>query len=80
MSAKHIMKQGLTAKFTQNKICFKALEATETCTIVEASPFTNLWEAGISVNDADLDNILNWIGKILVEVCKELYNWTNNKR
>ncbi len=40
---KDIMQIGLTLKFSQNKLCFKALEATGKTTQVEASATYKLW-------------------------------------
>jgi ribA/ribD-fused uncharacterized protein len=76
-SAKGIMKQALTEKFSQNKACYKALEATGTTTIVEASPVDCLWGAGLGINDKDLGNVQtwkgeNWMGELLGDVRKEL--------
>jgi ribA/ribD-fused uncharacterized protein len=76
-NAKPIMKQALMEKFTQNKACYKALEATGTTTIVEASPIDSLWGAGLSMKDKNLENIQlwkgqNWMGELLGEVRKEL--------
>ncbi len=68
------MKQALMEKFSQNKACFKAIEATGS---TEASPKDSLWGAGLGMMDKDLENIQlwkgqNWMGELLEEVRNEL--------
>ncbi len=45
VKCKYIMKDGLTAKFSQHRQCFKVLEATNNTVLVEASPYDKLWGA-----------------------------------
>ncbi len=49
--AKDIMQIGLTLKFSQNKLCFKALEATGKTTLVEASAMDKSWGVGLNLKD-----------------------------
>ncbi len=61
-----IMKQGLRYKFTQSRMCYKALEATGKTRLAEASPYDTLWGTGIGIGNKDLSNVVLWKGKNLM--------------
>ncbi len=48
---KDIMQIGLTLKFSQNKLCFKAIQATGKTTLVELSTTDKLWVIGLNLKD-----------------------------
>ncbi len=71
------MQIGLTLKFNQNKLCFKAIEASGKTTLVEASATDKLWGVGLNLKDTKLSNCQlwqgeNWLGKVLENVRQEL--------
>jgi len=75
--ARDIMLPGLLAKFRQNPICLKALQATEKTKLVEASPMDSLWGICISmksdsIKDPEQWKGSNWMGKLLESVRTEL--------
>ncbi len=68
LHAKDIMKQGLCLKFSQNKNCFDALEATGKSSLVEASSTDMLWGVGLGLQDPNLKKQqnrkgANWMGR-----------------
>ncbi len=75
--AKDIMQIGLTLKFCQTKLCFKALEVTGKTTLVEASAIDKLWGVGLNLKDIKLSNcqlwqVENWLGTVLENIRQEL--------
>ncbi len=68
---KNIMKDGLTAKFSQNRQCFKVLEASNNTVLVEASPYDKVWGAGLSIKDPNLANMQIWKGDNLLGIILE---------
>ncbi len=62
-SAKDIMIEGLRLKFSQNKPCLKALEATGTSKLVDASPYDNICGVGLGLDPEDLKNANKWKGE-----------------
>ncbi len=72
---KAIMKSGLSAKFSQNLHCFKALEATNDTVLVKTSPYDKFWGAGLSIKDTDLANMQMYKGKHLMgEILQQIRN------
>ncbi len=72
LQAKEIMKEGLIRKFSQNKLCFQALQETGTTSLVEAATYDQLWGDGLSLTDSDFKNKLwkfkNWMSEAFEEV------------
>lgn len=60
-------------KFTQNDDLKEALFATQGTTLVEASPYDNIWGIGLIQNDPKAQQRATWAGKnLLGEVLTEL--------
>lgn len=75
--ARPIVKQGNLAKFSQNPNLLELLAATAGTTLVEASPYDDIWGIGLGERDPRcLDRTTwkgtNWLGEILTEVRIEL--------
>ena len=71
------MMQGLEAKFRQNDELSKTLKETEQMMLIEANPFDNYWDVGISLFDSSLwdENKRkgrNMLGKLLMKFCETL--------
>lgn len=72
-----IVKQGSLAKFSQNLDLLELLAATVGTTLVEASPYDDIWGIGLGEWDPRCLNRstwkgTNWLGEILTEVRIEL--------
>lgn len=79
-----VMKDGLTAKFQQNKKLANFLDKTGTQTLVECNPHDNYWGIGLSLYDPNAYKSTNWtqqnknhLGTLLMDIRRELRN--NNK-
>jgi ribA/ribD-fused uncharacterized protein len=59
----------LLAKFGQNANLKEALFATGETTLVEASPFDNVWGIGLRETDPDIEDEANWKGLNLLGKC-----------
>ena len=75
-NARDIVRRGNRAKFSQNPELKKALLATGTKTIVEASPHDQIWGIGLRASDPRAQSRAtwrgtNWLGQVLTEVRDE---------
>lgn len=61
-----IMKEGLTAKFSQNPKLQKDLLDTGGTELVEASPYDRIWGVGRSMDDPDIKDPRKWRGRNLM--------------
>lgn len=73
------MMTALRLKFSQNKELQNKLIATETCTLVEASPTDMIWGVGLSLDNPDILHPEKWrglnlLGKCLMTVRSEFQN------
>jgi hypothetical protein len=73
----NIVKEGNRLKFSQNPNLLKSLKDTAGTTLVEASPYDQIWGIGLSDNDPRALNEAQWrgqnlLGKILTELREEL--------
>jgi ribA/ribD-fused uncharacterized protein len=59
----------LLAKFGQNSNLKEALFATGETTLVEASPFDNVWGIGLRETDPGIEDEANWKGLNLLGKC-----------
>jgi ribA/ribD-fused uncharacterized protein len=76
-NAKAIVYRGTYAKFTQNVALAGALDSTGSSTLVEASPYDQIWGIGLAAEDPlALDpatwNGLNWLGEIITKVREDI--------
>lgn len=59
---RHIMTEGLKAKFTQHKECKNELLSTKGYLLVEGNKNDVFWGVGLDVNDPAIYDIGNWKG------------------
>lgn len=74
--ALEIVYEGNYEKFNQNEELKKVLLSTKGHMIVEASPYDKIWGIGLSEEDSQISNILNWqgtnwLGIVLTELRQE---------
>jgi ribA/ribD-fused uncharacterized protein len=75
--AKNIVYAANYAKFSQNPELAAALKATVGTTLVEASPYDNIWGIGLTEDDHNAQSRstwkgLNWLGEVLTKVREDL--------
>jgi ribA/ribD-fused uncharacterized protein len=73
---KTVVYQGSKAKFSQNSSLKKELLATKGYTLVESSPYDNIWGIGLKEGDPrTLDRSTwqgtNWLGEVLTNLREE---------
>ncbi len=78
-NALDIVYKGNKAKFEQNPECLNLLLSTKGKTIVEASPYDNVWGIGLPSDNEDSQNPLkwkgtNWLGIVLTELRQDIMN------
>ncbi len=61
-----IVYEGLTAKFSQNKILKERLKATQNAILAECAVKDKIWGIGLSMNDPDRFVAAKWKGKNLL--------------
>ncbi len=71
--ARDVVYRGNSAKFSQNPHLYQKLMDTEGTTLVEASPFDQVWGIGLSDDDPRAQDRsqwlgLNWLGETLTEL------------
>lgn len=76
-NARAIVKRGRIAQFSQHPDMLEALLATEGTTLVEASPYDQIWGIGLRQTDPRALSRstwrgTNWLGEVLTEVREEL--------
>ena len=72
-NCRHIVKQGVYAKFRQNPELYKELLLTGNALLAECARQDRIWGIGINLNDESWEDVSNWNGKnylgiILMEV------------
>jgi len=68
-----IVYEGNKAKFTQNEVLKQALFATQGTTLVEASPYDQIWGIGLKANESKAQKRQTWEGKnLLGEILTQL--------
>jgi len=74
-----VVKRAVKAKFTQNLTLKTLILQYKGILFVEASPYDKIWGIGFAENEA-LENIDKWgknlLGKVITEVCNEIYTET----
>ena len=73
-----VVKKANIAKFSQNPHLTKPFEISKGKEIVEASPYDTIWGIGLHETDERAWNKenwqgTNWLGKVIMEVRKELF-------
>jgi ribA/ribD-fused uncharacterized protein len=75
--ARDLVYQGNHAKFSQNSDLKELLIATQGTTLVEASPFDQVWGIGLAEDDPralkiETWNGKNWLGEVLTKVREDI--------
>ncbi len=78
-NCKQIVYEGNKGKFTQNPKLLKRLMDTSGTTLVEASPFDNIWGIKLSADDPRSNHRstwqgTNWLGEVLTKLRDDLEN------
>lgn len=67
-NCQEIMVPGLVSKFTQDSYSLQCLLDTGDTTIVEASPYDNIWGIGLAKNDPRAIDPTRWKGRNLLGI------------
>ncbi|RWZ87234.1 MAG: NADAR family protein [Hydrotalea sp. AMD] len=80
--ARILVYQGNYAKFSQNAVLFEQLMNTDDTTLVEASPYDQVWGIGLGEEQAKITppNLWrgkNWLGEVLTKLKNDLRSISN---
>ena len=67
--ARKVMKEGLTQKFTQNKMLKEIILNTKGKTLVECRKHDKVWGIGLNMKDPDAKDVSKWDGTNWLGIC-----------